>query len=137
MTTFRAKIFISKDGDRFLVPGYWYDAADPAFASSSMSLDAMMFAVMCGCKTAPGWLEVETDADGRAALPNQPYDMTGRQFAHGGISVLLIGGSVFEECWRTDHPDEDVPSNPLTDEEADLSIASAQHEGNGETETQP
>jgi hypothetical protein len=117
MPTFRAKIFTSKDGDRFLVPGYWYDASDPAFASASMSLDAMMFGVVIGCKSAPGWLEVETNADGRADLPNQPYDMIGRQFAHGGIRVMLIGGPVFEECWRTDHPDEPVPANPKTDEE--------------------
>lgn len=118
MGTFRAKIFISKDGDRFLVPGYWYDAADPAFASSSMAIDAMMFAVVIGCKAAPGWLEVSTDADGRADLPNQPYDLVGRQFAHGGVSVMLIGGPVFEECWSMDHPDEAVPVCPRTDEES-------------------
>jgi hypothetical protein len=125
MPTFRAKIFESKHGDRFLVPGYWYDTSDPAFASSSLSLDAMMFAVMCDCKTARGWLEVETDATGRASLPNQPYDLIGRQFAHGGISVLLIGGPVFEECWRKDHPDEPVPENPLTDEETNTSERSS------------
>lgn len=117
MSAFRAKVFISKDEDRFLVPGYWYDTSDKAFASSSMSLDAMMFAVLCDCKTAPGWLEVEADADGKAALPNQPYDLLGRQFAHGGIHVMLIGGPVFEECWRTDHPNEAIPACPLTDDE--------------------
>jgi hypothetical protein len=117
MSTYRAKVFISKDGDRFLVPGYWYDASDPAFPSSSLSLDAMMFGVVCGCKTAPGWLVVETDESGRAALPNQPYDLIGRQFEHGGIHVMLIAGPVFEECWRIDHPDEAVPPSLLTDDE--------------------
>jgi hypothetical protein len=117
MSTFRAKIFISKDGDRFLVPGFWYDTSDAEFSSSSLMLNAMMFAVVCGCKTAPGWLEVETDADGRADIPNQPYDLIGRQFEHGGIHVMLIGGPVFAECWTLDHPDEAVPVCPLTDEE--------------------
>lgn len=116
MSQYRAKIF-TKDGNRFLVPGYWYDTSDPAFASSSMALDAMMFGVVIGCKAVPGWLEVVTDADGRADIPNQPYNLVGPQFAHGAISVMLIGGPVFTECWNTDHPGEDVPVCPLTDEE--------------------
>jgi hypothetical protein len=117
MSTFRAKVFISKDGDRFLVPGYWYDADDAEFSSSSLTLNAMMFATVCDCKVAPGWLVVEADAEGRADLPNQPYRLAGRQFAHGAIDVMLIAGPCFDECWSTDHPGEPIPASRLTDDE--------------------
>ena len=124
MTTFRAKIFESKDGDRFLVPGYWYDVDDVEASSTSIMFSALTLCAVCGCKTARGWLEVETDASGIAAIPNQPYNLVGRQFAHGAVPVMLIGGPCFEECWKADHPGEPVPQSPLTDDEkAALEVA--------------
>lgn len=121
MTRFNAKVFITKDGDRFLVPGYWYDVDDHEASPSSIMFGAMTLCAVSDLKTAPGWLEVEADQRGVAALPNQPYDLIGPQFAHGGIRVMLIGGPCFEECWRTDHPEESVPALPLTNDEQGLS----------------
>jgi hypothetical protein len=95
METFRAKVF-RKDGNRFLVPGYWYEEDDPDASPSSLSLSAMMFAVVCKLDVDKDWLELEATG-GVADLPNAPYRIVGPQFEHGAVDVLLISGPLFDE----------------------------------------
>jgi hypothetical protein len=97
---FRAKVFV-KDGNRFLVPGYWYDTDDLDASPANISLNAMMFAVVLGMEVERDWLEVEADGDGTAQLPNVPYTLVGRQFEHGATDVLLIDGPLFTDLART------------------------------------
>lgn len=93
-----ARVF-EKDGNRFLIPGYWYcdeDASIGLHSVSNVIIDGMMVAVCCRFK-ADGWLDVEADEHGRATVPHFLMDCIGPQFAHGGISVWLISGPLFAQ----------------------------------------
>lgn len=95
----RARVFVTKDGNRFLIPGYWYSDDDPDLGLGSASaclLDGMMIGVVCGFKSEE-WLEIHSGPDGVGEIAHIPYRMTGRQFAHGAVDVLLIGGPLFDE----------------------------------------
>jgi hypothetical protein len=102
--TIRARVF-QKDGNRFLIPGYWCDEADENWQGMSVAsilCDGMMLGVVCGLDSHQEWLDVESDADGNAALTHIPYQMLGQQFAHGGIDVPLISGPLFDESMKRD-----------------------------------
>lgn len=96
---FRARVF-KKDGNRFLIPGYWYpedDAGWDGMSPSAILCDGMMMSVVCGFDGKEEWMDFDADDNGRADLVNIPYHLTGRQFANGAVSVLLIGGPLFDE----------------------------------------
>jgi hypothetical protein len=94
-----ARVF-SKDGNRFLIPGYWCDEEDENWEGMSIAsiiCDGMMLDVVCGFDShQDDWLDIEANADGTADLVHIPYDLIGRQFAHGGIRILLIAGPLFD-----------------------------------------
>jgi hypothetical protein len=94
----RARVF-SKNGNRFLIPGYWCDEDDdnwPGMSITSILCDGMMLGVVCGLDSHQEWLDVEAQPDGTADLVHVPYDMVGAQFAHGGTRILLISGPLFD-----------------------------------------
>lgn len=94
----RARVF-SKDGNRFLVPGYWCDEDDEDWQGMSISsilCDGMMLGVVCGLDSHQEWLDLEPKEDGTADLTYVPYEMIGRVFAHGGTKVMLISGPLFD-----------------------------------------
>lgn len=94
-----ARVFVTKEGNRFLIPGYWYVDDDPDVGLGSPSavlIDGMMMGVVCGFKSEE-WVDIESGSDGVGEIAHIPYRMTGRQFAHGAIDVLLIGGPLFDE----------------------------------------
>jgi hypothetical protein len=97
---FRARVF-KKDGNHFLIPGYWHpedDAGWDGMSPLSILCDGMMMSVVCGFDGKEEWRDFEATDDGRADLVNIPYRLVGRQFAHGAIDVLLIGGPLFDEA---------------------------------------
>lgn len=95
MTTYRAKVFVSKDGNRFLFPGCGYrDGSE--LSGAGIIVDSFMIAAVLGCEVEPDWLDIETDAEGKAELIHVPYIITSRAFAHGGVEVMLIGGPAFD-----------------------------------------
>lgn len=105
----RARVFVTTDGNRIVIPGFWYSDDDPEIGMGSMSVvlcESMLFGVVCGFK-GEDWIEIEADADGNGDLAHIPYRMTGRQFAHGAVDVMLIGGPLFEQemSARTVEPD--------------------------------
>lgn len=94
----RARVY-EKDGNRFLIPGHWYSDDDDAIgmgSASAVMCESMMFSVVCGMK-ADEWLEMEGDNSGLGQLEHYLTDMIGSQFAHGGVTVMLIGGPLFDE----------------------------------------
>lgn len=102
----KARVF-HKDGNRFLVPGYWCDEGDDDWQGMSISsilCDGMMLGVVCGLDNRQDWLEIETKDDGTADLINIPYRMVGSQFAHGAIDILLISGPLFDEAMAMEPP---------------------------------
>lgn len=95
----KAKVF-EKDGNRFLVPGCWYVEGrdeETGDALSAMS-NALMLSVVCGANYDEGWMEFSADDEGTADLTHVPHRIVGRQFAHGGIDILLISGPLFDEA---------------------------------------
>lgn len=98
--TVRARVF-SKDGNRFLVPGFWCNEDDEDWRGMSVSsilCEGMMLGVVCGLDSHQEWMDLETREDGTAELTWVPYEMIGRVFAHGGTRVMLIGGPLFDEA---------------------------------------
>jgi hypothetical protein len=95
MTMARAKVFV-RDGNRFIVPRFWYCDDDEDASPESIICEAMMFAIVTNAKTEPDWLEIPIDDAGRADLLHLPYRLVGQQFAHGACSILLIGGPLFD-----------------------------------------
>ena len=98
--TVRARVF-AKNGNRFLVPGYWYDEDDEnwnGMSVTSILCDGMMLGIVCGLDNKQEWLDIGTNKDGVADLIHVPCDMVGRQFEHGGIKILLISGPLFDEA---------------------------------------
>lgn len=91
-----AKILV-KDGNRMIVPGLWYEVRDYA-ESTKVLFDTLMYECVLDAKAEPDWLTIETDDEGRADIVHVLYDIIGRQFAHGGITVALIGGPLFDEA---------------------------------------
>jgi hypothetical protein len=97
--TARARVF-AKDGNRFLIPGYWCDENDENWDGMSISAilcDGMMLGVVCGFDSKQEWLDIEVDADGRGDIPHVECNLVGSQFTHGGIAVLAISGPLFDE----------------------------------------
>lgn len=93
----KAKVF-EKDGNRFLIPGIWYvegDEDETRDCLAAMS-NALMFSVACGANYDKDWMEFTTSDDGTADVVHVPHRIVGRQFAHGGFDVLLIGGPLFD-----------------------------------------
>jgi hypothetical protein len=99
MTTFRARVFENKDGNRYLVKGFWYSDDAPEAGMGSMltcMTESMLFSVVIGAKPT-GWLDVEADEAGHGTIEHFPYRLTGRQFANGSVDVMLIGGPLFDQ----------------------------------------
>lgn len=97
MTTAHARIF-TRDGNRFLVPGLWYADGDPACGQGSAAVcltESLLIGTMAGLKP-EGWLDVELDEAGHGEIPHVAFRLIGRQFAHGAIDLLLIGGPLFD-----------------------------------------
>ncbi len=95
---FRARVF-KKDGNQFLIPGYWYTEDDENWQGMSCSqvlCDGMMMSVVCGFDGGEEWKDFEADADGRADLHYVPYRMHSRGFRNGAIDILLFAGPLFE-----------------------------------------
>ena len=96
--TARARVF-SKDGNRFLIPGYWCDEDDENWDGMSVSqilCDGMMLGIACGFDSKQEWLDLTTDGDGSVGVRHLRYELVGPQFMHGAITVLLIGGPLFD-----------------------------------------
>ncbi len=94
-----ARVFVSKEGNRFLIPGYWYADDDPDVGLGSASaciIDGMMIGVVCGFESEE-WIDIASGPDGIGEIAHIRYQMTGQQFMHGAIDVLLIGGPLFDE----------------------------------------
>lgn len=106
MTTAHARIF-TRDGNRFLVPGLWYADGDPACGQGSAAVcltESLLIGTMAGLKP-EGWLDVKLDEAGNAPIVHLAYRVPGRQFAHGAIDLLLIGGPLFDaELARREAP---------------------------------
>lgn len=94
----RARVY-TKDGNRFLIPGHWYCDDDPDVgmgSAASVICDSMMWGIVCGLK-ADDWIDLEAGEDGKGTVEHYEYQMNGRQFAHGGVTVFLIGGPLFDD----------------------------------------
>lgn len=91
-----AKVF-EKDGNRFLIPGIWYTGGDDnAEGCLSAISNALMYSVVCGLKEEPGWMEIQADETGKADFVHVPQFIAGSGFAHGGFTVFLISGPIFD-----------------------------------------
>jgi hypothetical protein len=89
----------TKDDNRFLIPGHWYSDDDPNIGMGSASnviCEGFMFGVICDLKP-EGWIDLEAGDDGQGTIEHYQINMTGRQFAHGGMPIMLIGGPLFDE----------------------------------------
>jgi hypothetical protein len=95
--TFKAKVFV-KDGHRFLVPGVWFEDGTDAFDAM---MSGMMMAVTLGADQEPDFLTVEARDDGTSELPHVPHFITGRDFAHGGVEVMVLSGPIFDSAKTT------------------------------------
>lgn len=98
--TIRARVF-SKDGNRFLIPGYWCDEGNEdwdGMSISSILCEGMMLGVVAGFDSHQEWMEFEPKPDGTGHIAHFPMDLVGRHLAHGGIKVLVIGGPLFDEA---------------------------------------
>ena len=93
--TFKAKVF-AKDGNRFLVPGVWFESGSDEFAD--VLWDAMMMAVTMGAEQEPDLLTVETNDDGSTELAHTLAFVAGRGFAHGGVEVMVLSGPIFDSA---------------------------------------
>jgi hypothetical protein len=96
--TIRARVF-QKDGNRFLVPGYWCDENDDNWQGMSITsilCDGMLFGIVCGFDSHQEWLDIDAAADGKADLVHVPTEMIGGP--RGAIEVLLISGPLFDEA---------------------------------------
>ncbi len=94
--TIRARVF-AKDGNRFLVPGYWCDEDDenwPGMSITSIICDGMLLGMVNGFDSHQEWLDVEVNADGVGSLTNVPCKMVGKNLT---FDVLLISGPLFNE----------------------------------------
>lgn len=103
----RARVF-SKDGNRFLIPGYWCDEGDEnwsGMSSTAILCDGMMLGIVCGFDAEQDWLDVPIGENGRAELTNIPYRLIGRQFTHGAIDILLVSGPLFDEATARESAD--------------------------------
>lgn len=105
MRKFRAKVFV-QDGNRFLMPGCWYDVGSDEADPTETILDSMMLSLVCGATLEPEWLEVDTDDEGNFEMDHVEVDLVGRQFAHGAVSVMVIGGPMLEEARARTAPPE-------------------------------
>lgn len=96
--TVRARVF-SKDGNRFLIPGYWCDEDDPDWDGRSMAgviCDSMMMSVVLGLDPCNEWLELAPKPDGTADVLHYLYELHGPQFQHGRATIFLISGPLFD-----------------------------------------
>jgi hypothetical protein len=94
----RARVY-TKDGNRFLIPGHWYCDDDPDIGMGSASnviCDSMIWGIVCGMK-ADEWVDLDAGEDGHGTIEHYVYNMDGAQFAHGRVTVFLIGGPMFED----------------------------------------
>lgn len=99
MAKFRARVF-KKDGNEFLIPGYWYPEDDDnwdGMSHTAILSNGMMMSVVCGFDGKEEWRDFETDESGHASIAHIPYRLISRGFAHGAIDVLLISGPLFDE----------------------------------------
>lgn len=94
----KARVF-QKDGNRFLIPGYWTSEDDDwkGQSYSAIVCESMMIGVVCGCDAHQEWLDIESSPDGHGTIAHVPYLVTGSGFANGGIDVMLISGPLFDE----------------------------------------
>jgi len=92
----KAKVF-NKDGNRFLVPGIWYDTTDTDAEPTEVAFNAMTFGVVLGAEVESDWLDIDPHAD----FPNLPYRIVGPQLAHGAMDVVMIGGPLFDAATAT------------------------------------
>lgn len=93
----RARVYV-KDENRFLIPGHWYCEDDPDIglgSATNVICDSFMWGAICGLK-ADDWIDLEAGEDGHGTIEHYVYNMDGRQFAHGRVTVLLIGGPLFD-----------------------------------------
>jgi hypothetical protein len=97
--TIRARVF-SKDGNRFLVPGYWTDETDENWQGMSMEavlIGGMILSVVGKMDSTLEWLDIEPNDAGKADVLHVPYQLVGSVFAHGSIDILLISGPLFDQ----------------------------------------
>lgn len=80
-----------------IIPGLWHEVSDDS-DETSVLFDTLMYECVLQATAEPGWLEIETDDEGRANIVNVPTNLVGPQFAHGAITVALIGGPMFDEA---------------------------------------
>src|SRR6185295_712163 len=95
---FHARIF-DKDGNRFIVRGFWYSDDDPEAGLGSQltcMTESMLFAVVMNAK-ANDWIEITADECGHGAIARVPYRIIGPQFAHGAVDIMLISGPLFDK----------------------------------------
>ncbi len=96
---FRARIFTNDNGDQFIVRGFWYSDDDPEAGMGShltCLTESMLMSVVINAKPT-GWADVTADENGHGAIAHFPYRLIGRQFAHGAVDVMLIGGPLFDK----------------------------------------
>jgi hypothetical protein len=95
----KVRVF-ERDGNRFIVPGFWTTDDDPNWPGmdhSTLSVESMLFSVVVGCVPKTEWLEVETDEKGHGFVPHIDLDLQGRQFANGAVRVWAISGPLFDQ----------------------------------------
>ena len=92
---FNVPVFV-KDGNRFVVPGFWWDDANPKDTSFNVLFEVMMFSIAANVTKEIECLTFDAEKDGSMELTNIPYRIVGPQFKHGAVDVLLIGGPLFD-----------------------------------------
>lgn len=91
----RVRVF-ERDGNRFLVSGFWYRDDDPDYFE--VMTEAMIFSVVAGCEDKIEWLELEEQSGEVVPVKNVHYRLVGRQFEHGAVDIMLISGPLFDEA---------------------------------------
>lgn len=100
MPKFHARVF-KKDGNHFLIPGYWYPEDDEnweGMSHSSILCEGMMLSVVCSFDGKEEWMDFEANDAGVADLHYVPFNLCSSGFVNGGIKVLLFAGPLFEEA---------------------------------------